>query len=110
VRQLNENAAASACVLAMDGFHFDDRVLESRGHGARKGAPYTFDVAGLAVILQRLKADDGVEVAVPVFDRSLEIARAGAAIIPASARIVLVEGTSSLLQRISTGSSAQTIT
>ena len=96
--QLNENAAASACVLAMDGFHFDDRVLESRGHRARKGAPYTFDVAGLAVILQRLKADDGVEVAVPVFDRSLEIARAGAAIIPASARIVLVEGNYLLLE------------
>jgi pantothenate kinase len=81
--RLNETAAGSTCVLAMDGFHFDDRVLESRGHRARKGAPYIFDVAGLAAVLHRLKANDGAEVAVPVFDRSLEIARAAAAIIPA---------------------------
>src|SRR5262245_24018986 len=95
---LNEGAAGLSCVLAMDGFHFDDRVLESRGHRTRKGAPYTFDVGGFAAVLQRLKANDGAEVAVPIFDRSLEIARAAAAIIPASARVVLVEGNYLLLE------------
>lgn len=95
--RLNEAAPASTDVLPMDGFHFDDAVLEARGHRPRKGAPYTFDVDGLAVMLDRLRADDGREVAVPVFDRSIEIARAGARIIMPATRIILVEGNYLLL-------------
>src|SRR5690606_11329337 len=33
----------SAEVVAMDGFHFDDAILDRRGLRARKGAPETFD-------------------------------------------------------------------
>lgn len=88
---------AASEVLPMDGFHFDDMVLNARGHRARKGAPHTFDVDGFAAALGRLAADDGREVAVPVFDRSIEIARAGARIIGPSARLVLVEGNYLLL-------------
>lgn len=95
--QINRDRPAFARILAMDGYHFDDRVLEARGDRARKGAPHTFDVGGLEAMLVRLAADDGKDVAVPVFDRSLEIARAGAEIIPASARIILVEGNYLLL-------------
>ncbi|AOK56939.1 nucleoside/nucleotide kinase family protein [Burkholderia stagnalis] len=90
--ELNRGEPETAAVLGMDGFHYDDRVLGARGHRARKGAPHTFDVDGLAAMLDRLRADDGKPVAVPVFDRSLEIARAGAEIIAASVRLVLVEG------------------
>jgi pantothenate kinase len=84
-------------VLAMDGFHYDDLVLNARGHRPRKGAPHTFDVDGLAATLARLAADDGRDVAVPVFDRSIEIARAGARIIAAQTRLVIVEGNYLLL-------------
>jgi pantothenate kinase len=94
---LNQHAPSFARILAMDGFHFDDRVLEAGGRLARKGAPDTFDVGGLVAMLDRLRADDGREIAVPVFDRSLEIARAGAEIIPAATRIVIVEGNYLLL-------------
>ena len=94
---LNRARAGFAHILAMDGYHFDDRVLEARGDRARKGAPYTFDVGGLEAILGRLSADNGKDIAVPVFDRSIEIARAGADIIPASTRLVLVEGNYLLL-------------
>lgn len=90
VAALNAEAPGSAAVLGMDGFHYDDRVLEARGDRARKGAPHTFDVDGLAAMLDRLRA--GGAVAVPVFDREIEVARAGAEIIPAAARIVVVEG------------------
>ena len=96
-RNLNQHAPSFACLLAMDGFHFDDRLLEARGMRARKGAPDTFDVGGLVAMLDRLRADDGSEIVVPVFDRSLEIARAGAEIIPAATRIVIVEGNYLLL-------------
>jgi pantothenate kinase len=85
-----------AQVLAMDGFHYDDLVLTARGHRPRKGAPHTFDVDGLAATLARLAADDR-DVAVPVFDRSIEIARAGARIIAAATRLVIVEGNYLLL-------------
>ncbi len=84
-------------VLGMDGFHYDDRVLEEWGERPRKGAPHTFDVDGLAAMLARLRADDGRPVAVPVFDRDIEIARAWAAIIEPSARLVIVEGNYLLL-------------
>jgi pantothenate kinase len=84
-------------VLPMDGFHYDDIVLLERGHRPRKGAPFTFDVDGLAATLGRLAKDDGREVAVPVFDRSIEIARAGARIVGPGIRTVVVEGNYLLL-------------
>jgi pantothenate kinase len=95
--EINQQTPSLARILAMDGFHFDDRVLEARGQRARKGAPDTFDTGGLVAMLDRLRADDGREIAVPVFDRALEIARAAAAIIPAATRIVIVEGNYLLL-------------
>ncbi|TPW26928.1 nucleoside triphosphate hydrolase [Pararhizobium mangrovi] len=89
--------SGTAIVVGMDGFHLDDTVLEARGHRARKGAPFTFDVAGLHATLARI--ENGKEaVAVPVFDRSLELARAGACIVEPRHRIVLVEGNYLLLE------------
>lgn len=96
-RQLNACETGLSAVLSMDGYHFDDTVLKAHGLLHRKGAPNTFDIDGLAAMLARLKADDGRPVAVPVFDRGLEIARAGARIIEGSVRIVLVEGNYLLL-------------
>lgn len=69
-------------ILPMDGFHYDDAVLHAMGRRPWKGAPDTFDVGGLRSVLLRLR--DGAEgaVAVPVFDRDLEISRGSARIIP----------------------------
>ena len=95
--RLNSRLPEKVQVLPMDGFHFDDMVLTARGHLARKGAPHTFDAGGLLSALRRIRADDGEEVAVPVFDRSIEIARAGARIIGPGARLIIVEGNYLLL-------------
>ncbi len=97
--RINEASPGSAAVLPMDGYHFDDRVLTSRGLRARKGAPETFDVGGLLHMLDRLKRNEEDEIAVPVFDRALEIARAGAALIPRTVSRVIVEGNYLLLDR-----------
>jgi pantothenate kinase len=86
----------STAVIQMDGFHFDDEVLRQRGLRDRKGAPETFDYAGFEHLLQRIRRGEP-DIAVPVFDRSLEIARAGAAIIGADVKFVLVEGNYLLL-------------
>ncbi len=97
--KLNEDAADSAAVLPMDGYHFDDLLLVPRGLRPRKGAPETFDVAGFHHMLRRLKSSEEAEIAVPVFDRDLEIARAGARLIPRSVRHLIVEGNYLLLDR-----------
>jgi pantothenate kinase len=90
------DAGETVAVVPMDGFHFDNRVLEERGLLSRKGAPETFDVAGFRHLLGRIVAREP-DIAIPVFDRSIEIARAGAAIVPARTRIILVEGNYLLL-------------
>jgi pantothenate kinase len=81
-----------AAILSQDGFHFDDEVLVPRGWRARKGAPHTFDVGGLAAMIGRLKHETGEEIAVPRFDRTLEIARAGARIVEPDVRLLILEG------------------
>jgi pantothenate kinase len=90
--------AGEAALVPMDGFHFDNAVLEAMGLRHRKGAPETFDCAGLAATLRRIRSGNEA-VAVPVFDREADLARAGAAIIPADARLILVEGNYLLLDR-----------
>lgn len=86
----------TAAVVPMDGFHFDNHVLEPRGLLARKGAPETFDAGGLLHCLRRLR-DGSDDVTIPLFDRSIEIARAGAAVIDRDVRLILVEGNYLLL-------------
>ena len=97
--RINAVRPGHADILPMDGYHFDDMVLNARGDRARKGSPHTFDLDGFRVMLERLRADDGRDIAVPVFDRSIEIARAGGRIIPASTRIILAEGNYLLLDQ-----------
>ena len=87
-----------AALLPMDGFHFDDAVLTARDRLLWKGAPDTFDVAGLRVMLRRLSEKED-NVAVPVFDRRLEVSRGAARIISSRARLIVVEGNYLLLDR-----------
>ena len=88
--------AGSAAVVPMDGFHYDDAVLTTMGLRQRKGAPETFDVDGYETLLKRLRAGDA-DVAIPVFDRSIELSRAAAAIVPHDVKFILTEGNYLLL-------------
>lgn len=74
----------------MDGFHLDNRLLDARGLRSRKGAPETFDVAGFVALVKRLRA--GGDVVYPIFDRSRDIAIAGAAVIEANCTLAIIEG------------------
>lgn len=84
-----------AKAVPMDGFHYDDRVLIARGARDRKGAPDTFDAQGFFHLLRRLRSEG--EVAIPLFDRDLEISRAGADIVMPEDRLLVVEGNYLLL-------------
>ena len=97
--RLNAATPGRAALCPMDGFHYDDAVLHARGRRPWKGAPDTFDVGGLRATLARLQARDEEEVAVPVFDRTLEISRGSAAIIPRAADTIICEGNYLLLDR-----------
>jgi pantothenate kinase len=97
--KLNARAAGLASVLPMDGYHYDDTYLTPAGLQPRKGAPDTFDVGGLYHTLARIRARDEPTVAVPVFDRTIEIARAGARLIPAAVPVIIVEGNYLLLDQ-----------
>jgi pantothenate kinase len=94
--EIERRAPGCAVILPMDGFHYDNAVLEARGLRARKGAPETFDAEGLMHLLDRIRRADR-PVAVPVFDRRLDLARAGARIIGPEQSVVLVEGNYLLL-------------
>lgn len=96
--KLNAVRPEMAAVLPMDGYHYDDLYLGPAGLLARKGAPHTFDVDGLYHMLRRMRARDEASVAVPVFDRKIEIARAGARLISAAVPVIIVEGNYLLLQ------------
>lgn len=94
------SASAPFCVVApMDGFHYDDAILEARALRPRKGAPETFDLGGLATALRRLRRADEDEVALPLFDRDRELSRAGALIVRRETPVVVVEGNYLLLDR-----------
>ncbi|GGD31083.1 nucleoside triphosphate hydrolase [Sinisalibacter lacisalsi] len=79
-----------AVLMPMDGFHLDNRLLDPRGLLARKGAPETFDFGGFLSTIRRVRGE--ASVVIPVFDRSREIAIAGAAEIGPETAIVIVEG------------------
>ncbi len=84
-----------ARVVPMDGFHYDNAVLDARGLRERKGAPETFDADGFLNLMRRLRA--GGPVAIPAFDRAADLARAGAEVIGPDERLLIVEGNYLLL-------------
>ena len=81
----------TATLVPMDGFHLDNAALEKAGTLARKGAPETFDADGFVHLISQI-ANGTETVYAPVFDRSRDIAVAGAQLIPTNAEFVIVEG------------------
>ncbi|SEF16568.1 Phosphoribulokinase / Uridine kinase family protein [Streptomyces sp. Ag109_O5-10] len=97
VRELNGTGAPWAAHVPMDGFHLADVELDRLGLRDRKGAPETFDAAGYAALLRRLREDRDVVVYAPGFERVLEQPIAGAIPVLPSARLVVTEGNYLLL-------------
>ncbi|MBH0022549.1 nucleoside/nucleotide kinase family protein [Salinibacterium sp. SWN248] len=80
----------AAPILPMDGYHFANEHLDRLGLRSRKGAPDTFDAAGFASTLRRLRAGDTV--VAPRFDRDLDASIAGSILLPGDAPLIVTEG------------------
>jgi len=98
VRELNGDGPPWVAHVPMDGFHLADVELERLGRRDRKGAPDTFDAAGYAALLRRLREweDDDIVYA-PGFERVLEQPIAGAIPVSPTARLIVTEGNYLLL-------------
>ncbi|MCX4767114.1 nucleoside/nucleotide kinase family protein [Streptomyces sp. NBC_01275] len=99
VRELNGAGEPWVAHIPMDGFHLADAELDRLGRRDRKGAPDTFDAAGYAALLRRLREEgDGDDlVYAPGFERVLEQPIAGAVPVPPTARLIVTEGNYLLL-------------
>ena len=96
---LAQNKGLQVQVVPMDGFHYDNAILDQLGLSQRKGAPETFDVGGLDAVLKRLTSKNQTEsVAVPVFDRNRDLSIASARLIGKNTTVLLIEGNYLLLK------------
>lgn len=87
-------------IVPMDGFHLANVQLQRLGRADRKGAPDTFDSAGFAALLRRLRAQGGDEVVyVPEFRREIEEPIAGAIAVASDVQLLIVEGNYLLLDQ-----------
>ncbi|MFF4245810.1 nucleoside/nucleotide kinase family protein [Streptomyces sp. NPDC001822] len=87
-----------AVLVPMDGFHLAGAELGRLGRAARKGAPDTFDAAGYAALLGRLRnPDEPGPVYAPAFDRTLEEPVAGSVRVGKDIPLVVTEGNYLLL-------------
>lgn len=97
---LVEVLADVAALVPMDGYHLADEELARLGLSDRKGAPPTFDRAGFATMLGRLRpvaAADDAPIYLPRFHREIEAAVAGSIPVTPAQRLLVVEGNYLLL-------------
>jgi pantothenate kinase len=94
---LNGDGEPWVAHVPMDGFHLADVELERLGRRNRKGAPDTFDAAGYAALLERLRGDEDGIIYAPGFERTLEQPIAASIPVPPTARLVITEGNYLLL-------------
>ncbi|MCH6471908.1 nucleoside/nucleotide kinase family protein [Sinomonas terrae] len=82
-----------AVLVPMDGFHLADAVLAARDLRHVKGAIHTFDDAGFASLLERIRQQrPGEIVYAPRFDRHLEEPIAGSIEVRPDVPLVVTEG------------------
>jgi len=91
VAALRENET-TAVLVPMDGFHLANVALAALGRAHRKGAIDTFDGAGYAALLTRLRGGGPDTVWAPTYDRSIEESVAGAVAVPEGTDVVVTEG------------------
>lgn len=84
-------------VVPMDGFHLDNKILESKNLLSRKGSYKTFDADGFLSLIKRLSKKENV--IAPIFNRELDISIAGAIELEKELDVLIIEGNYLLLNK-----------
>ena len=92
VAGVNEVASGTAVGVGMDGFHLAKSVIATDDRRTRRGAPDTFDAAGYAALLARLRKSCDDVVYAPEYRREIEDPVNAAIAVPRSVRVVVTEG------------------
>jgi pantothenate kinase len=95
-RDLVDLLGPDAAYVPMDGFHMKHSKLEDLGTVADKGMPHTFEGAAFADFLAALKKATG-PMNGPGYSRKIEDVVEDAFTVPATARLLVVEGNYLLL-------------
>ncbi|TQN28615.1 pantothenate kinase [Haloactinospora alba] len=95
--QVCAELSGAAALVPMDGFHLAETELARLGLRDRKGAPETFDAAGYAALLRRLRDRGPDTVYAPEFHREVEESYAGAIPVGPEVPLVVTEGNYLLL-------------
>src|SRR3954463_6055369 len=90
-RQVVAELGELARLVPMDGFPLAQSELVRLGRRDRMGAPDTFDSAGYAALLTRLRGDEPVVYA-PEFRREIEEPIAGSIAVPQQIPLIVTEG------------------
>ena len=87
----------AVALVGMDGFHLAHSTLTRLGLASVKGAPHTFDPAGYAALLRRIRTESQGPVWAPEYRRDLHDPVAGATEVGPGVRLVVTEGNYLLL-------------
>jgi len=79
-------------VVPMDGYHLSNKVLKDLKRADRKGAPDTFDVAGFASLVKRIRSEQTQNIYYPIFDRAIEESIAAQGVVTSDTKVVIIEG------------------
>lgn len=96
VATVNGGTPGMAAYVPMDGFHMKHQKLEAQGTVADKGMPHTFEGSLFVEFLADLKGATD-DVSGPAYSREIEDTVADAFTVPATVRLLVVEGNYLLL-------------
>ena len=89
---LNNLPKGVATIVPMDGYHLSNKVLKELKRADRKGAPDTFDVAGFASLVKRIRSEQTQNIYYPIFDRAIEESIAAQGVVTSATKVVIIEG------------------
>ncbi|MEO6292878.1 MAG: hypothetical protein ABIO88_09710 [Burkholderiaceae bacterium] len=97
VDAVNQHTGSQVAVaLSMDGFHLTKAALaqfaDPQAALARRGSPWTFDPARLAIKLQQLRETTDNTLSWPAFEHGVGDPVEDALLIPSDAKLIIVEG------------------
>lgn len=78
-------------IVPMDGFHFDNSVLDELDIRDKKGSPESFDITAFNALIENIYSENEI-VSIPEFDRNKDQVVSNGKIVTPDNKIIIVEG------------------